>query len=203
MRTLESLYAVLRAERGPLAEALFDQAPAGEVFTPLVARGPRTCDGSAEYALLVESILEGYLLHYARGRLLHPPDEDLRLLCGDYLYALGLEHLAQLGDLDAVGELADLITLCAQLHAAGGSWNGAPPWPLAGAVWGLSVLAVVGGAWGEHREAKAQARAGSNEAAERSLHTARRRADELGMASELERALIAFDYAVEASASTT
>ena len=31
-------------------------------------------------------------------------DPDLRLLAGDYLYALGLERLAGLGDLPAVRE---------------------------------------------------------------------------------------------------
>jgi hypothetical protein len=44
-------------------------------------------------------------------------DEDLALLAGDRLYALGLERLAALGDLDAVAELADLISVCARSHA--------------------------------------------------------------------------------------
>ena len=43
-------------------------------------------------------------------------DADLRLLAGDYLYALGLERLAALGDLEAVRELSDLISLSAQVH---------------------------------------------------------------------------------------
>ena len=43
-------------------------------------------------------------------------DRDLALLAGDYLYALGLERLAALGDLDAVRELSDLISLAAQVH---------------------------------------------------------------------------------------
>jgi fructose-1,6-bisphosphatase I len=38
-------------------------------------------------------------------------DEDLRLLAGDALYALGLARLAEAGDLDAVAELADVIAL--------------------------------------------------------------------------------------------
>ena len=42
---------------------------------------------------------------------------DLRLLAGDALYALGLERLAQDGDLEAVAELADLISDCAQAHS--------------------------------------------------------------------------------------
>ncbi len=44
-------------------------------------------------------------------------DDDLALLAGDYLYARGLERLAALGDLEAVRELSDLISLVAQLHA--------------------------------------------------------------------------------------
>ena len=45
-------------------------------------------------------------------------DADLALLAGDYLYALGLERLAALGDLEAVRELSDLISLSAQLNDA-------------------------------------------------------------------------------------
>ena len=40
-------------------------------------------------------------------------DADLRLLAGDALYALGLSRLAEAGDLEAVAELADLISLSA------------------------------------------------------------------------------------------
>ena len=40
-------------------------------------------------------MLEGYLLHFGRPRLLDTPDEDLRLLAGDYMYALGLSRLAR------------------------------------------------------------------------------------------------------------
>ena len=46
-------------------------------------------------------------------------DDDLRLLAGDALYALGLARLAQTGDLAAVAELSDLISLSAQAHAEG------------------------------------------------------------------------------------
>ena len=55
------------------------------------------------YPLLVEAIREGYLQHYAAGRVVRPEDPDLALLAGDRLYALGLERLAAIGDLDAVG----------------------------------------------------------------------------------------------------
>ena len=60
---------------------------------------------------------EGYLLHYGEPRVVVGADADLRLLAGDYLYALGLERLAGLGDLPAVRELSDLISLGAQLNA--------------------------------------------------------------------------------------
>ena len=46
-------------------------------------------------------------------------DEDLRLLAGDTLYAIGLARLAEAGDLDAVAALADLISACAQAESEG------------------------------------------------------------------------------------
>jgi len=72
---------------------------------------------ASEYALVLESILEGYLLHFGRPRIVQTGDRDLRLLAGDYMYALGLSRLAALGDLRAVRLLADLITLSARHHA--------------------------------------------------------------------------------------
>src|SRR2546423_12342925 len=77
----------------------------------LAAAGPRAAEAPDEYLLFVEAIREGYLLHYEKPRVIEGADSDLRLLAGDYLYALGLERLAARGDLDAVTELADLISL--------------------------------------------------------------------------------------------
>ena len=68
---------------------------------------------------MVEAVHEGYLLHYGEPRLLAGHDPDLALLAGDYLYALGLDRLAALGDDRAVAILGDLISRCAQLHAEG------------------------------------------------------------------------------------
>ena len=51
---------------------------------------------------MVEAVREGYLLHYGEPRLLAGHDADLALLAGDYLYALGIERLAALGDPEAV-----------------------------------------------------------------------------------------------------
>ena len=72
-----------------------------------------------QFALGVETIYEGYLLHYGRPRLFAPPDEDVGLLLGDYLYAHGLVRIAATGELEAVAALADLISTCAALRADG------------------------------------------------------------------------------------
>jgi hypothetical protein len=74
---------------------------------------------AGEHAFVIEAVREGYLLHYGEPRLLAGHDSDLALLAGDYLYALGIERLAQLGDTEAVHALADLISTCARLHAEG------------------------------------------------------------------------------------
>jgi hypothetical protein len=70
-------------------------------------------------AFVAEAVYEGYLMHYGRPRAFAGMDPDLRLLAGDTLYALGLSRLAQLGDLEAVAELADLISLSARAHGEG------------------------------------------------------------------------------------
>jgi hypothetical protein len=70
-----------------------------------------------ERLFVLEAVYEGYLLHYGAPRLFEGMDEDLRLLTGDALYALGLARLARSGDLAAVAELSDLITRSAQAHA--------------------------------------------------------------------------------------
>jgi hypothetical protein len=94
----------------------------------LAAGGPRSAADPGEYALVVEAVHEGYLLHYGEPRIIDPPDGDLALLAGDYLYALGLERLAALGDLEAVRLLADLISRCAQLHAEERGGEAGPLW---------------------------------------------------------------------------
>ena len=67
----------------------------------------------------LETIYEGYLVHYGRSRLFAPPDRDTALLLGDYLYAHGLVRIAATGDVKAVSELAELISRCARLRAEG------------------------------------------------------------------------------------
>jgi len=77
------------------------------VFSPL---------GELRFALGVETIYEGYLAHYGRSRLFAPSDADTALLLGDYLYAHGLVRMAEVGLVEAIGDLAELISLCAQLR---------------------------------------------------------------------------------------
>lgn len=195
--TVERLRMLLVQEREAIAPAL--AASGGEdVIGPLVcacaARGHQEdARPGVELALVMESILEGYLLHYGRSRLVETADEDLRLLAGDHLYALGLSHLARLGNLEAVRALADLITLCARAHADAGA-NGGPAAAPA-ALWLLTALAVGGGQWPQYErslEAARDGRAGADEL----LSEARRRASELGVESQAQAALIAFESAV-------
>lgn len=128
--SLRLLAAHLREEGTPISPHVVDSADA-PAFGPLAAAGPRAAGAPGEYALVVEAVREGYLLHYGEPRLLAGHDADLALLTGDYLYALGLDRLAALGDTAAVGFLADLISECAQLHTEGragevpGAWQAA------------------------------------------------------------------------------
>lgn len=66
---------------------------------------------------VLEAVHEGYLMHYGRPNGFSGMDDDLALLAGDSLYALGLARLAAEGDLEAVAMLADLIANCAKAHA--------------------------------------------------------------------------------------
>ena len=151
-----ALREALRAEAGTVASLLGGPAPADGLDRPgpaqLAAAGPRTSGLEREYELLIEMILEGYRLHYAEPLVVHPADPDLALLLGDQLYALGLARLAALGDLDAVAELADVISLVAQAHTASDR-------DLAEAVWEAGAVSVGWGASEDHRRAKERARA--------------------------------------------
>jgi hypothetical protein len=77
----------------------------------------------------LEAVYEGYLLHYGTPRLFVDMDPDLRLLAGDALYALGLSRVADKGDLEAVAELADLISAAARAHAEGDAAKADSLWP--------------------------------------------------------------------------
>ena len=113
---LRVLVAQLRSEDTPISPHVVDPSEPPELGE-LAASGPGAAAAPGEYSLVVEAVREGYLLHYEQPRLLAGHDPDLALLAGDYLYALGLDRLAILGDTRAVAILSDLITECARLHA--------------------------------------------------------------------------------------
>ena len=76
--------------------------------------------GDDALALGVESIYEGYAIHYAASRVAEAElTPALHLLLGDFCYAAGLCDVAATGDLDAVATLADLIADTAALAAEG------------------------------------------------------------------------------------
>jgi hypothetical protein len=99
---LRALAAQLREEATPISPHVVEPE-AAEAY------------GSA----VLDAVREGYLLHYGEPRLLAGHDDDLAVLAGDYLYALGIERLAARGDCAAVLELAELIGACAQRHVEG------------------------------------------------------------------------------------
>ena len=92
-----------------------------------------------DYQLGLETIYEGYLLHYGRPRLFEPADADTALLLGDYLYAHGLVRIAAGHVVQAVADLAELISICAQVRAEGRSDDG-PAWAASAACLGAGVL---------------------------------------------------------------
>jgi hypothetical protein len=100
------------------------------VFSPL---------GEERYSLGLETIYEGYLVHYGRSRLFAPADEDTALLLGDYLYAHGLVRIAEVGSVEAVADLAELISVCAQLRADSAPGDGVA-WAASAALLGQRVL---------------------------------------------------------------
>ena len=153
----DALREALRAEGGTVAGVLDESLATPEHLdipgpAQLAAAGPRTREHEREYELLLEMILEGYRLHYDEPLVVGPCDPDLALLLGDQLYALGLARLAALGDIDAVVELADVISLAAQAHSAADR-------DLADAVWEAGAVSVGWGASDDHRRAKERARA--------------------------------------------
>ena len=156
---LERLRGLLLEEGGLMSSLVLAQDLVGPVHGPaqVVAAGPRAEGSSAEYELLVETIYEGYLLHYNAPRVMQTQEADLGLLAGDRLYALGLARLVRLGDVDGVAELADVITLCALAHAGG-------QLELAAAIWMAGARAVGWGPSPEHERAKALVRLASPDA---------------------------------------
>jgi hypothetical protein len=126
------------------------------VFSELLA--------DSRHALGVETIYEGYLLHYGRPRLFAPADAHTALLLGDYLYAHGLVRIAAAQSVEAVADLAALISVCAQLRAEGLDGDG-EAWAATAALLGEGPLAT-------GRDAREVV---SAEAVERALSIHRRR----------------------------
>lgn len=101
------------------------------VFSPLLP--------DERLALGLETIYEGYLLHYGRARLFAPDDGDVALLLGDALLARGVVRVAATGSLGAVADLAQLLALCAQARADGLPGDG-PAWAATAALLGRGGL---------------------------------------------------------------
>lgn len=129
-----------------------------EVFAPLSPR---------QHRLALETIYEGYLAHYGRLRLFAPESDDIALLLGDHLYAQGLVRVAATGDVAAVADLADLISLCAQRRSEGRDGDGAA-WAATAACLGAGGLDAARDALrlgGDARELEAVARAAAGDEA--------------------------------------
>jgi len=191
--SLADLSALLRDGENVIGPYVRD-TDAEPTLGALAASGPRAVDAPEEYTVLVEAIREGYLLHYEEPRLIEGADGDLRLLAGDYLYALGLEKLAARGDLEAVQELADLISLSAQVHAENGTGSSDAA---AGALWLAATVAVGAGSTPEHEQAKEALRAGDPNAAGQLLRGATKTARQAGMGDALALAADSIGFAPE------
>ena len=163
LAALERVRAVLAEDGGLIADALLPSEPrltaADPRFGELAASGPRGAQDAPAVAMAVEAAYEGHLLHRGRSRILDTGDGDLALLAGDRLYALSLATLAEAGAVEAVAELADVISLCAQAQAAGDE-------QLEGAAWEAGATAIGWGRADSLQTAKAAAREGGPESAQ-------------------------------------
>ncbi len=189
---LELLATQLRDEHSVISAHVREPGAQRPALGRLAAAGPRAAAAPREYALVVESVREGYLLHYGSPRIVEGSDRDLALLAGDYLYALGLERLGRLGDLEAVRELSDLITLAAGVHDGDGD-----PAAAANALWLASVTAIAAGPSAEHQAAKAALRDRAPEAPDQLAAAARASAASAGLGDELGEAADAIDFVAD------
>jgi len=143
-------------ERRPAGGALAEIARAADPSLrahadphPSVGRYESGFPEDPDRAFVVEAVHEGWLMHYGTPRIFTGMDDDLRLLGGDSLYALGLARLAALGDLEGVAELAELISLCARVAAEGRA-------ELTTELWSASVAVLAGEGGGGARAAFAR-----------------------------------------------
>lgn len=164
---LERLHGAVRESGTPLAATLGDpsQSHASSDRALAAAAGPRAAADREDVELAVAAVDEGYQLHYGRPRALRIDDDDLALLAGDRMYALGLARLASIGDMTAIAELADVISLSAQAHAADDE-------RLADAVWQAGTATIAYGPNPQTAAAKQLARAGDRDAARALLEAA-------------------------------
>jgi hypothetical protein len=98
-------------DASPLWGAALRDGPVGDAVY-----GPRV---QQRFALGLETIYEGYLVHHAESRLFAPADRNQAILLGDYLYAAGLVDVCRAGDLRAVGTLAELIATVSDRRSRG------------------------------------------------------------------------------------
>jgi hypothetical protein len=136
------------------AEAAAESPLWAESLRPVAEREPvpvfsTLCDDA--FTLGVETIYEGYLLHYGHPRLFSPVDADTALLLGDYLYAHGLVRIARTGSVEAVHDLAELISICAQARADGLPGE-AEAWAATAALLGRGALGAARRELREHRD---------------------------------------------------
>jgi hypothetical protein len=101
----------------PLWAGALRDRPAGAAIY-----GPRV---DARFALGLETIYEGYLVHHAESRLFAPADRNQAILLGDYLYAAGLVDVCRAGELRAVATLAELIATVSDRRSRGLEDDGA------------------------------------------------------------------------------
>jgi hypothetical protein len=123
----ETIAAEATAESSLWGDALKADRDGDPVFSPL---------GEDRFALGLETIYEGYLVHYGKPRLFETADPDTALLLGDYLYAHGLVRIASFGHVAAVADLSELISLCSQLRAEDAEGDG-PLWAATSALLGV------------------------------------------------------------------
>lgn len=165
---LQRLHDAVRESGTPLAATLADPPDSGDEPDRAVAAGagPRAAANRDSIEVAVAAVDEGYRLHYGRPRALRIDSDDLALLAGDRMYALGLARLAAIGDMTAIAELADVISLGAQAHCSQDQ-------RLADAAWEAAIAAIAGGASSQMSAAKALARTGDPTAAQALLEAAR------------------------------